>query len=171
MNEDKAARYNRLKRNASVLSLVVSVACVVAFLVTGASIGLRDFAERIATRVSPAAFAPTAAVVVYVALLLVVMEVVPLPLSFYGGYLLERRYELSNESLGAWLRDQLKALAIGERQQPRAQPVAIQRLDCVKQRQQQYGRRLRQPDDEQREDQPGGQPPAVGRTANERVQD
>ena len=50
MNEDKAARYNRLKRNASVLSLVVSVACVVAFLVTGASIGLRDFAERIATR-------------------------------------------------------------------------------------------------------------------------
>jgi len=113
MNEDKAARYNRLKRNASVLSLAVSVACVVAFLVTGASIGLRDFAERIATRVSPAAFAPTAAVVVYVALLLIGMEVVPLPLSFYGGYLLERRYELSNESLGAWLRDQLKALAIG----------------------------------------------------------
>ena len=40
-------------------------------------------------------------------------EVVGLPLGFYSGFLLERRYELSNETLGAWLVDQRKSFAIG----------------------------------------------------------
>ena len=53
MNEDKASRYNRLKRNASVFSLAVSIACVIALMTTGASVALRDVAERTATRVAP----------------------------------------------------------------------------------------------------------------------
>ena len=33
-----------------------------------------------------------------------------LPLAFYGGFLLERRYGLSNEAIGGWLADQVKSL-------------------------------------------------------------
>ena len=39
--------------------------------------------------------------------------VVDLPLNFYSGFVLERRYGLSNEGVGTWLRDQVKALAVG----------------------------------------------------------
>ncbi len=46
-------------------------------------------------------------------LLSAINEVVGLPLGFYSGFVLERRYELSNESLGAWLLDRVKAFAIG----------------------------------------------------------
>src|SRR5258708_9383603 len=80
---------------------------------TGASVALRDVAERTATRVAPAVFASTLTVIVYVALILLIIELVPMPISFYSGYLLERRYELSNESLRVWLADQVKSLAIG----------------------------------------------------------
>ena len=36
-----------------------------------------------------------------------------LPLAFYSGFLLERKYELSKETLGGWLADQAKAFGIG----------------------------------------------------------
>ena len=40
-------------------------------------------------------------------------ELGSLPLAFYSGFILERRYDLSNETLGAWLRDQAKSFGIG----------------------------------------------------------
>ena len=49
----------------------------------------------------------------YVLLLSLVNELVGLPLGFYSGYLLERRYGLSNETFAAWLLDQAKSFAIG----------------------------------------------------------
>ena len=50
---------------------------------------------------------------VYVALLSLLNEVGSLPLALYSGFLLERRYELSNETFGAWLRDQVKSFGLG----------------------------------------------------------
>jgi len=49
----------------------------------------------------------------YVAAMLAVTEVASLPIAFYSGFLLERRYELSNQSPGAWALDQLKSFAVG----------------------------------------------------------
>ena len=48
----------------------------------------------------------------YVLLLAVMHEIVALPLLFYSSFVLERRYELSNESFGTWLKDHLKAFGI-----------------------------------------------------------
>src|SRR5213079_507327 len=44
--------------------------------------------------------------------LLLLNEVGSLPLGFYSGFLLERRYGLSSEPLGRWLLDQVKSFAI-----------------------------------------------------------
>jgi len=109
VNEDKASRYNRLKRNASVLSMVVGAGGIGALLATGASAAIRDAAERLA----PHVLQSTVTVIVYVAIVLAIIELASLPVAFYGGFVLERRYELSNESIGAWLLDQTKSLAIG----------------------------------------------------------
>ena len=61
----------------------------------------------------PPSWQPGVTVLVYVALLSLLNEVGSLPLAFYSGFLLERRYGLSNEPFGAWLRDQIKSFGLG----------------------------------------------------------
>jgi STE24 endopeptidase len=113
VNEDKATRYHRLKRRASVVSVAMSVVVLGGLIVTGWSAALRDAAGAAAARVAPHSLGAPATILIYVALLAIINEAVGLPLAFYSGFALERRYGLSNERLGAWLRDQAKALAIG----------------------------------------------------------
>jgi len=61
----------------------------------------------------PSSWREPIAVLVFVLLLLLLNEVVALPLGFYSGFLLERHYELSKETIGGWLVDQAKAFGIG----------------------------------------------------------
>jgi STE24 endopeptidase len=97
----------------SIAALVWSVLLLGGLLSTGLSISLRELAERVSSRIVPAWWQPGLAVLVYVALLSLLNEIGSLPLSFYGGFLLERRYELSNESFRGWLADQSKSLVVG----------------------------------------------------------
>ena len=102
MNEDRASRYHRLKRQAGIASLCWTLALLAALLFSGGSLAIRNASGR-------SAFA----VVFYVAILLLLNEIGSLPLGFYSGFLLERRYGLSHEPLGRWLLDQMKSFAIG----------------------------------------------------------
>jgi Zn-dependent protease with chaperone function len=113
VNEDKATRYHRHKRQASVLGVVISVLLLGGLIVTDASLAMRDAAAAASSTVASAAFRGPVTVFCYVVLLVIVNEAVGLPLAFYSGFWLERRYGLSNESLAGWARDQLKALALG----------------------------------------------------------
>jgi STE24 endopeptidase len=113
VNEDKASRYHRLKRQASTISLLWGVVLLGGLIATGWSGVLRDASEVIAGRGAPASWQPGVTVLVYVVLLSLLNELVSLPLGFYSGFLLERRYDLSNETLRAWAGDQAKSFAIG----------------------------------------------------------
>jgi STE24 endopeptidase len=106
MNEEKSARYHRLKRQTSVLSIVLTAGLLAGLLLSGASVTLRAVAVT-------AAAAPAAHVAVYVLLFGVLLEVAGFPLAFYRSFVLEREYELSFEPLSVWLRDHLKALIVG----------------------------------------------------------
>jgi len=112
VNEDRAARYQRLKRRVSLASLAWSVLLLGGLLATGGSVWLRDYAQAVAANI-PAGLAAPATVVLYVAALTLIGEIGSLPLAFYSSFIVERRYELSNEPFGGWLRDQAKSLAIG----------------------------------------------------------
>ena len=110
MNEDKASRYHRLKRTTGILALVWSAVLLGGLLLTGATIGIRNAAQALA----PGGASHSALVVViYVTLLSLLNEIVSIPLSFYSGFLIERRYGLSNQTLRGWLLDELKGLAVG----------------------------------------------------------
>lgn len=98
MNEDKATRYNRLKRRAALASLALTVAFLVCVVATGTSIRLRD---------------ATGGLVLYVITLALTHEVLTLPLGFYAGWLLERRYGLSTIPISSWLQDHAKAFGVG----------------------------------------------------------
>ena len=113
MNEDKATRYHRLKRQASIAAVAWGVLLLGGLLATGLTSSLRDIATGISGRLVPAAWQPAITVLFYVLLLTLLNEIGSLPLSFYSGLLLERRYELSNETFGGWMADQAKSLAVG----------------------------------------------------------
>lgn len=77
-------------------------------VVSGGSSILRSTAER----VSGAAESAPSTVALYVVLLAVFYQTARLPLTFYGTYVLDRRFGLSSESLETWLTDHVKAAAL-----------------------------------------------------------
>jgi STE24 endopeptidase len=113
MNEDKATRYNRLKRNVGVASVAWSTLLLAGVAVTGVAVSLRTLAERAGGPADPAHGASLLSVATFVALLFLMNELGAVPLAFYGGFVLERRYGLARHSAGEWALDQLKALAVG----------------------------------------------------------
>lgn len=107
MNEDKATRYHRLGRRAGILSTVWTAVILLGLLFAGGSIGLREWAADIAGA------NPTLIVALYVLLLSLLFDAATLPFTVYRGFLLERRYGLSTETMGHWLKDHAKAVLIG----------------------------------------------------------
>jgi STE24 endopeptidase len=106
-NEDKATRYHRLRRRASLLGTALGASLLAVLLLTGWSGSLRDVARDLAG----GSFVLT--IIGYVVLLALVSEVIQLPLAFYQGVTLERRYGLSTQSTTAWWRDHVKAGGLG----------------------------------------------------------
>jgi STE24 endopeptidase len=105
-NEDKASRYHRLQRRASIAGTVLGALTLLVVLVTGVSADIRDAAASIAGSASAAATA------LYVIALVLLAEVLQLPLSFYQGVALERRYGLSTQTTARWWVDQIKGFGV-----------------------------------------------------------
>jgi Zn-dependent protease with chaperone function len=74
-------------------------------LITGFSARLGRWAQRIGRR-----WLPTIAV--YALLFTVITALLTLPVAYYGGYLRQHAYGLSNQSLDKWLSDWLKGVAV-----------------------------------------------------------
>lgn len=107
MNEDKAQRYHRLGRRSGILATIWTGFILVALLSSGASLTLREWSANIA----PAS--PAAAVGCYVLIFSLLLDAATLPFVFYRGFLLERRYGLSTETVGHWAKDHCKSAVIG----------------------------------------------------------
>jgi STE24 endopeptidase len=112
MNEDKGARYHRLRRQAVIGSTLFGAAWLGGLYASGASAGLARVAGRIGAAMPPALAFPVAVVAV-VAVLAAGFELIALPISAYRGWFLERRYGLSTESFSQWCRDHAKSFTVG----------------------------------------------------------
>ena len=93
MNEDRSARYHRLRRRAAVGSALAGVAWLVWLAWTG--------------------WGSTRPGVIFIAIIALGWELVSFPFTFYRNFLLDRKYGLASESIRTWLTDHLKALALG----------------------------------------------------------
>jgi STE24 endopeptidase len=102
-----ARAYARLQRRQFFLELVLGAALLIALLVSGLSVALRDFAERL----SPPGWWGLA-LVIYLVVLVLAYTLISLPLDYYSGFVLPRRYGLSTETRGLWIADQIKGLLI-----------------------------------------------------------
>jgi STE24 endopeptidase len=112
MNEDRAARYQRLRRRSRVLSGALGAGLLVLLAISGLSADLREAAHAMAVP-APDWLRPWAVVALYVFAVGVLHELLTFPVGVYSGFLLERRYGLAVESAAGWLRDHAKGLVLG----------------------------------------------------------
>lgn len=111
VNEDKASRYHRLKRRSAVASIALTALLLGGLIGSGGAVWLEELARRIAHS-NDSGFS-SLSVAIYVVILAALHESFAWPIAFYQGLLLDRRYGLSIEPTGAWVRDHLKAVALG----------------------------------------------------------
>lgn len=102
----RARRYNREKERLQLLGMAVGLVAGALVVFTGRGADLRARVERQTGR----GLAGRSAVVALFSLL---GWLAGLPLSYYSGYVVEHRYDLSNQTHRAWAIDQLKALGLG----------------------------------------------------------
>jgi len=99
-------QYNRTRRWLEVGDLVLSFGFLIALLATGWSSTLRTLAQRLGgERYALSLF-------FYVVFLSLISKLLGFALDFYG-FRLEHRFNLSNQRLGSWLKDELKGWVLG----------------------------------------------------------
>jgi STE24 endopeptidase len=104
--QKKARQYARIQRRLFFLDLALGGVYVSAWLIFGWSIAVRNALSAISTSdwflVAGVSF-------VFVAGL----YVIDLPLSYYAGFVLPHRFDLSTQTRGGWISDQIKGVLIG----------------------------------------------------------
>jgi STE24 endopeptidase len=111
VNEDRATRYQRLRRRTDLLSLTAAGALLLGTLLSGLSFTLREGGAGIGMWAH--GWEEPVTVVAYTVALLLLLQTVEFPFAYYRGYRLEHRYDVSTERMGQWLRDHLKGALVG----------------------------------------------------------
>ena len=106
MMEDRAAAYEGIRNRAFLYEVLLSTAFLLVFALSGASALISAHIE---------AYCPNIylTIAVYVVCFALLYLVVTFPLSFYSGFVVERRFALSAQTPAAWLWDYLKAAGVG----------------------------------------------------------
>jgi STE24 endopeptidase len=99
-------RYHRTGRILAVVGYLLDLGLLLALLFAGWSLALRNVALHYSAHA-------WLALLIYLALFGIIMQVADLPLDYLSGFWLEHRYGLSNLTLAGWVKDQLKGLAVG----------------------------------------------------------
>lgn len=102
----KVRRYNRIRRRLGIADLFLGLALLVVLLATGWTARLRDLAYLGAGQIY------VLAVFFYVGMLTVINKLLEIGLDYYG-FRLEHQFQLSNQKLRSWTRDQIKEWLVG----------------------------------------------------------
>jgi STE24 endopeptidase len=105
--QETARAYAGISRRLFFVELGLGALLLIAFLVSGLSAGVRDWAEQ----VSPAGWWGVA-LVLYLVVAGGAYTLISLPLDYYQGFVLPQRYGLSTQQPGGWVADQVKELAL-----------------------------------------------------------
>ncbi len=101
--QELAKKYARLMRRLSFVELALVGALLLVLVFGGVSARMSYFLS----------FPQPWASALYFVILAVGLGIIIMPLTYYQGFILPRRYGLSNQKLGAWLTDRAKASALG----------------------------------------------------------
>lgn len=104
--QKRAKQYARINRRLMVLDLFVSGIFLLIWLVFGWSATLKAWLTRFTTN-------DWLLVLLYVVVIGGIFFLINLPLSFYQGFTLPHRFDLSTQKLSSWITDQIKGLVVG----------------------------------------------------------
>ncbi len=106
MNNSAAKQYNRRKLQLLLLGLAIQLLLWLALLLSPLNHRLADLARECSSR-------PLFQFYCFLALLAGLAGLLFFPLNFYSDYLLEKKFNLSNQNVTGWLAEQLKSLLVG----------------------------------------------------------
>ncbi len=112
MNVTKASRYHQLRRRADLLGTIAAGALLLGVTMSSIPVALRE-SVFMATATVPGRWADVVTASIIAATLSLLLALVGLPFAYYQGFFIEHRYNLSTQTFGRWMSDQLKALALG----------------------------------------------------------
>lgn len=112
MNEDRSARYHRLRRGAAIASTVAGAVWFGALMATGGSAALALRAISVGA-ILPSPLDRILSIGVFITVAAIGWEIVSFPFVFYRTFYLDRKYGLSSEAAPTWLNDHCKALGLG----------------------------------------------------------
>ncbi len=104
--DQRAKQYERVKLIVSIVESVLSFVAILLFVLTGLSLELRDWVQSFVSQ-------PYVQFLLFMALAGGALSVLTLPFDFYSGFVLEHRYQLSNQTLWSWLKEKLKESLVG----------------------------------------------------------
>ncbi|UCH51428.1 MAG: M48 family metallopeptidase [Chloroflexota bacterium] len=101
--QELAKEYARLTRRLSFIDLAIVSILFVELIFGGVSVKISSFLT----------FSQPWASALYFTILVICLGIIVMPLTYYQGFILPRRYGLSSQKFGAWLADRAKASALG----------------------------------------------------------
>ena len=104
--QEKAKEYAWVNRRLMVVELAIGGVYAIVWLLVGWSLGLKMGLIALSTN-------QWFLVAGYGLVFGGIYFLLTLPLSYYSGFILPHRYEMSNQTLGGWISDQIKGIALG----------------------------------------------------------
>lgn len=101
----KGKSYWRRKYFVSIAGTLLTLAVLFIIQFTGFSDSLRDLAFSISSNYY-------LGIIIYLILFNAIISMVIIPISAYGGYIIEHSYGLSNQNLASWISDEIKGGAV-----------------------------------------------------------
>lgn len=103
--QTQARRYERIHNWLFVIDLGITLVLLLGFLFSGLSRWLAETCRDVSQN-------PWIYISLYLGAILAAQAILLLPLSYYSGFYLEHKFQLSNETLQGWIKDQLKSLGL-----------------------------------------------------------
>lgn len=104
--ENSSKKYNKIKLRLSIAETILSFMFLLVFMLVGLSNYVGDFAELKAGE-------GYLSFIIYCLITGAGFYLIFLPFSFYSEYILEHKYNLSNQNITKWIKEELKGLFVG----------------------------------------------------------
>lgn len=101
-----AKHYSRTKLRLGIASSLVSFVVILALVVFGYTASLRDVIFTVTSN-------HYVALIVFVFVVGFIDAAFTFPIGFYSSYIIEHRYQLSNQTIGQWMWERVKGLLVG----------------------------------------------------------
>jgi len=107
MNEKelKSKQYNSLKLSLSIGEVIFTIVFILVILLWG-------FSLRLETEIQKYIGNRYLILLTYIMVLGLIIKIIWLPAGFYGGYILEHKFGLSNQSVVGWIKENIKGVLL-----------------------------------------------------------